>query len=94
MLQLHTHTEPTTQKYVELLIRPKISLVAAPFKIFLDPLVRKPKYAKADFSFEHVKYSNLICIMYNFPGSYQYSFPQNIITTQTLQTTFMLKISR
>ena len=45
--------------------------------------------------------------MYNFPGSYQYSFPQNIITTQTLQIidfnsmsdnfkigTFMLKISR
>ena len=45
--------------------------------------------------------------MYNFPGSYQYSFPQNIITTQTLQIidfnsmsdnvkigTFMLKMSR
>ena len=45
--------------------------------------------------------------MYNFPGSYQYSFPQNIITTQTLQIIdfnsmsynvkiciFMLKISR
>ena len=38
--ELHTHTEPTLQKYVELLIRPKISLVAAPFKIFLDPPVR------------------------------------------------------
>ena len=45
--------------------------------------------------------------MYNIPGSYQYSFPQIIITTQTLQNidfnsmsdnikigTFMLKISR
>ena len=62
---------------------------------------------KADLSFEHVKYRNLICIMYNFPGSFQYSFPQNIITTQTLQIiyfnsmsdnfkidTFLLKIPR
>ena len=45
--------------------------------------------------------------MYNFPGSYQFSFPLNIITTQTLQIidfnsmsdnakigTFMLKLSR
>ena len=23
-------------------------------------------------SFEHLKYRNLICIMYTFPGSYQY----------------------
>ena len=62
-------------------------------------------------SFEHVKYRNLICIMYTFLGSYQYFamqffFPQNIITTQTLQiidfnsmsdntkiVAFMLKIS-
>ena len=43
--------------------------------------------------------------MYNFPGSYQYSFPQNIITTLQIIDfnsmsdnvkigTFMLKISR
>ena len=38
--ELHTHTKPTPQKHVELLIRPEISLVAAPFKIFLDPPVR------------------------------------------------------
>ena len=38
--ELHTHTEPAPQRYVELLIRPKISLMAAPFKKFLDPPVR------------------------------------------------------
>ena len=38
--ELHTHTESTPQKHVELLIRPKISLVAAPFKVFLDPPAR------------------------------------------------------
>ena len=38
--ELHTHSEPTPQKQVELLIWPKISFVAAPFKIFLNPLVR------------------------------------------------------
>ena len=38
--ELHTHTEPAPQKHVELLIRPKISLMAAPFKKFLDPPLR------------------------------------------------------
>ena len=32
--ELHTHTEPAPQKHVELLIQPKISLMAAPFKNF------------------------------------------------------------
>ena len=38
--ELHTHTEPAPQTHVELLIRPKISLMAVPFKKFLDPPVR------------------------------------------------------
>ena len=37
--ELHTHTEQSPQTHVELLIRQKISLVAAPFKIFLEPPV-------------------------------------------------------
>ena len=32
--ELHTHTEPAPQKHVELLIWPKISLMAAPFENF------------------------------------------------------------
>ena len=38
--ELHTQTEPAPQKHVELLIRPNISLMAAPFKKSLDPPVR------------------------------------------------------
>ena len=30
--ELHTHTEPAPQKHIELLIRPKISVMAAPLK--------------------------------------------------------------
>ena len=45
----------------------------------------EPKYAKnktkADMSFEHVKYRNLICIMYTFPGSYQY-FAMQIFSSE------------